>query len=97
MRGRIPASSGLFATSREISVCARLRGGAERTRTSNQAIMSRHRRLGGAAIAGWEDSNLQPNDYQRLALSIDQRPACRNFVHSEVAEGVLRKWPIEFQ
>ena len=25
---------------------------------------------------GWEDSNLQPNDYQPLALSIDQRPAC---------------------
>jgi hypothetical protein len=50
-----------------------------------------------AAIAGWEDSNLQPNDYQPLALSIDQRPACRDFVHSEVPEGVLRKWPIEFQ
>ena len=25
---------------------------------------------------GWEDSNLQPNDYQPLALSIHQRPAC---------------------
>ena len=25
---------------------------------------------------GWEDSNLQPIDYQSLALSIDQRPAC---------------------
>ena len=36
-----PASSGLFATSREISVCTRLRGGAERTRTSNQTIISR--------------------------------------------------------
>jgi hypothetical protein len=37
MRRRIPASSGLFATSREISVCARLRGGAERTRTSQRS------------------------------------------------------------
>jgi hypothetical protein len=33
--------SGLLATSREITVCARLRGGAERTRTSNQTIISR--------------------------------------------------------
>jgi hypothetical protein len=39
-------------------------GGAERTRTSNQAVMSRH--------PGWEDSNLQPNDYQPLALDIEQ-------------------------
>ena len=37
----IPTSSGLFATSREISVCTRLRGGAGRTRTSNQTIISR--------------------------------------------------------
>jgi hypothetical protein len=40
MRARIPASSGLFATSREISVCTRLRGGAERTRTACQARSS---------------------------------------------------------
>jgi addiction module HigA family antidote len=33
--------SGLFAMNREISVCARLRGGAGRTRTSNQTIISR--------------------------------------------------------
>jgi hypothetical protein len=32
-------SSGLFALNREISVCARLRGGVERTRTSNQAVI----------------------------------------------------------
>jgi hypothetical protein len=37
---RMPAG---FALNREISVCVRLRGGAERTRTSNQAVMSRHR------------------------------------------------------
>jgi len=36
MRARIPASSGLFALNREISVCVRLRGGAERTRTACQ-------------------------------------------------------------
>jgi hypothetical protein len=30
----------LFATSREISVCVRLRGGPERTRTANQTIIS---------------------------------------------------------
>jgi class 3 adenylate cyclase len=41
MRARIPASSGLSATSREISVCVRLRGGPERTRTSNQTIIGR--------------------------------------------------------
>jgi hypothetical protein len=41
MRRRIPASSGLFAMNREISVCVRLRGGAGRTRTSNQTIISR--------------------------------------------------------
>jgi hypothetical protein len=29
----------------------RLRGGAERTRTSNQAVMSRHRGLGGLELA----------------------------------------------
>jgi hypothetical protein len=40
-RARIPASSGLFALNREISVCVRLRGGAGRTRTSNQTIISR--------------------------------------------------------
>jgi hypothetical protein len=33
-------------------------------------------RLCRTAWWGWEDSNLQPNDYQPLALSIDQRPAC---------------------
>jgi hypothetical protein len=37
---RNPANSGLFIGDREISVCMRLRGGAERTRTSNQAVMS---------------------------------------------------------
>src|SRR5207302_3578950 len=36
MRARIPASSGLFALNREISVCVRLRGGPGRTRTGNQ-------------------------------------------------------------
>ena len=34
------ASSGLFALNREISVCAGLRGGVGRTRTSNQTIIS---------------------------------------------------------
>jgi hypothetical protein len=34
---RIADSSGLFALNREISVCMRLRGGAERTRTARQA------------------------------------------------------------
>jgi hypothetical protein len=34
------ASSGRFALNREIPVCAGLRGGAERTRTSNQTIIS---------------------------------------------------------
>ena len=59
MRRRIPASSGLFATSREISVCARLRGGAGRTRTSNQTVIaetrlnqgSPHRFTGGVVAA----------------------------------------------
>jgi hypothetical protein len=36
MRARTAASSGLFALNREISVCVRLRGGAERTRTACQ-------------------------------------------------------------
>jgi hypothetical protein len=34
---------GLFAINREISVCVRLRGGAGRTRTSNQTVICRHR------------------------------------------------------
>jgi hypothetical protein len=38
-RARIPASSGLFALKREISVCVGLRGGAGRTRTSNQSVI----------------------------------------------------------
>ena len=41
-----PANSALFATSREISVCARLRGGARRTRTSDQTIISRYSERG---------------------------------------------------
>jgi hypothetical protein len=40
MRARIAASSGQFALNREISVCAGLRGGAGRTRTTNQTIIS---------------------------------------------------------
>jgi hypothetical protein len=32
--------SGLLATSREITVCARLRGGAGRTQTSNQTVIA---------------------------------------------------------
>src|SRR6202040_1195396 len=42
-RTRTPASSGLFATSREISACTRLRGGAGRTRTSNQTVIAETR------------------------------------------------------
>jgi hypothetical protein len=38
---RKPTNSALFARHREISVCMRLRGGAERTRTANQTIISR--------------------------------------------------------
>ena len=41
MRAQIAASSGRFALNREIPVCAGLRGGAGRTRTSNQTIISR--------------------------------------------------------
>jgi hypothetical protein len=40
-RARNAANSGHSATIREISVRARLRGGAERTRTSNQTIINR--------------------------------------------------------
>ena len=65
MRARIPASSGLFTPNREISVYVRLRGGAERTRTFSQAVMSQYR--------GPEDSNFHPNDYQSLALSVRYR------------------------
>jgi hypothetical protein len=36
-----PRQFGAIRKSREISVCVRLRGGAERTRTSNQTIISR--------------------------------------------------------
>jgi hypothetical protein len=35
------AAAGQFALNREIPVCVRLRGGAGRTRTSNQTIISR--------------------------------------------------------
>jgi hypothetical protein len=41
MHARIAASSGLFALNREISVCAGLRGGVGRTRTSNQAVIGK--------------------------------------------------------
>jgi hypothetical protein len=41
MGARIPAGSGLFALNWEISVRPRMRGGAGRTRTSNQTIISR--------------------------------------------------------
>jgi hypothetical protein len=43
MRARIAASSGQFALNREISVCAGLRGGAGRTRTSNQTVIAETR------------------------------------------------------
>jgi hypothetical protein len=36
-----PRQLGVFIKNREISACARLRGGAGRTRTSNQTIISR--------------------------------------------------------
>jgi hypothetical protein len=52
MRARIPASSGLFAMNREISVCARLRGGPGRTRTANQIVMKLSRRGPSAACLG---------------------------------------------
>jgi replication-associated recombination protein RarA len=39
--GSVDALTPLFALNREISVCAGLRGGAGRTRTSNQTIISR--------------------------------------------------------
>jgi hypothetical protein len=55
-----------------------LRGGTGRTRTPNQAVMGRHRGLGGLELA---TKRLSP-----LAPSIDQRPACRDFVASEVPE-----------
>jgi hypothetical protein len=51
MCAQIAASSGRFALIREIPICAGLRGGAERTRTSNQAVMSRHRGLEGLELA----------------------------------------------
>ena len=35
-----PADSGLVAENRENSIGTRVRGGAERTRTSNQAVMT---------------------------------------------------------
>jgi hypothetical protein len=38
---RKPTNSALFARHRKISVCMGLRGGAERTRTSNQTIIGR--------------------------------------------------------
>jgi glycogen debranching enzyme len=43
MRARIPTDSGLFVINWEISVCARLRGGAGRTRTSNQTVIAETR------------------------------------------------------
>jgi hypothetical protein len=42
MRARIPVVRGLFALNEEISVLTRLCGGAGRTRTSNQTIISRY-------------------------------------------------------
>src|SRR5690242_13830384 len=39
MRAQIAANSGRFALNREIPVCAGLRGGAGRTRTSNQSVI----------------------------------------------------------
>jgi hypothetical protein len=64
MRARIAASSGLFALNREISVCAGLRGGAGRTRTSNQTVIaetrlnqgSPHRFTGGVVAAAAPDA-----------------------------------------
>jgi hypothetical protein len=41
IRAPIPAGSGHFVMNKEISVCAGMRGGPGRTRTSNQAVMSR--------------------------------------------------------
>src|SRR6516225_3900670 len=62
---RNAAISGHSATNGEISVRARLYGGAERTRTSNQAAMSRHRGLGGL--------ELPTKRLSALALDIEQR------------------------
>ena len=43
MRAQIAASSGRFALNREIPVCSGLRGGAGRTRTSNQTVIAETR------------------------------------------------------
>jgi hypothetical protein len=48
---RIPPVRGLFARNEEISALTGLRGGAGRPRTSNQAVMSRHRGLGRLELA----------------------------------------------
>ena len=63
--GSIQSRRGHSRSVREISVRPRMRGGPERTRTSNQAVMSRHRGLGGL--------ELPTKRLSAIALDIEQR------------------------
>jgi hypothetical protein len=67
----------------KISGCMGLRGGAERTRTSNQAVMSRHRRPGAAgtvaeAVARGGIKNRADKRRQRRGWQRQSRTKARN-------------------
>jgi hypothetical protein len=70
----------LLALNREISVCAGLRGGAERTRTSRQISVC-------AGLRGWAGRTRTSNQtiIKPLALNIEQRVRCGDFLASERA------------
>ena len=57
---QIPANAGPFVHFQEISGSTRLRGGAGRTRTSEQTVMSEPRRLRGKRIFPVTKSDLCP-------------------------------------
>jgi hypothetical protein len=96
MRARIPASSGLFTPNREISVCLRLRGGAERTRTACQARSSVERVSNTSRlIIVWLEVRVLSAFAieRRFSSSLRKAPNWRGFVHAFC----LCKRPIGFE
>ena len=95
MRAQIAANSGRFALNWEISVCAGLRGGAGRTRTSNQMVMSvpSSRQLGPSYFSGTSRCQWQRDQQGRQSKRVvDASPRNRYLTDFDVLS--RRPWDI---
>jgi hypothetical protein len=67
---RKPTNSALFARHRKNSVCMRLRGGARRTRTSDQAVIAKRWAKQGAVIANFDHPSQKRRSPQYLSVKL---------------------------